>query len=710
MELRQRRVIRAFIGLTTALTLFTTCFGMSALLAPQTAAAAQTVPYKVNFQGRLTDNSGNILTDGLYNIKFRLFDALTVGTNKFEEDRIMTGVDNRIQITNGLFNIQFGDLTALSPTLFSGVFPLFLEVELPTPATATCATNGCAVFTEGAMTPRQPMASSPYAFNADTVDGIDSAGLVQLSVAQQTGSINVSGTITGIGSGLTSLNPTNLVQGSGAVTLQSATATALTLTSNLATTWSTTGVAQLTLQSGSGTLSLGSTTTLTASGALTIDSNTTSALNFGTGANAKTVTIGNTAGATAVTISSGTAGINIGDDATTKTIDIGGNVSSGTDTVNIATNATAADTIVIGNSNAATDITLVGGPSTTTSGTSGVIIGSATADATQINLQLDSSSVFVETGSTCSAVINQGSLYYNSASNVIRGCVNNAWEDMVSTAGLGLQLFGVVPDTGANPGDLASVVSGIAGPCKVAVGATPATVSWTGCTAYSGGRKVIVAAGTAASSGTGAVNTFQHLCLTGTNNQPVLSARGAEVLTLGSVSMPSVTAPILCLADIKMATNNNATISVIYDTRTYTTTLKETASINTTAPALGHLIQYSATRGTFIPMATAAGNNLAGVVVATTGAVSSSTVNAIIAVNGPASVKAITGTSNAVGSYILGSATAGYAAGNTLHPTDTTATTYYMLGIFRTPWTGGNACAINSDACAGSVLTSIDKR
>lgn len=181
MELRRRFRVRALIVLATAAQLLAISFGVSVLLNSNRADAAQQVPYKVNFQGRLTDNSGNILTDGLYNIKFRLFDALTVGTNKFEEDRVMTGVDNRVQITNGLFNIQFGDLTALSPVLFSGTYPLYLEVELPTPATASCATNGCAVFTEGAMTPRQPMASSPYAFNSDTLDGLNSASFAQLA-------------------------------------------------------------------------------------------------------------------------------------------------------------------------------------------------------------------------------------------------------------------------------------------------------------------------------------------------------------------------------------------------------------------------------------------------------------------------------------------------------------------------------------------------
>lgn len=187
-----RRLISRFAFTLVASALFLGTQIISAL----PAQAAQSIPYKINFQGRLTDQSGNILANGTYNIKFRLFDALTVGVNKWEEDRVFGGVDNRITVTNGLFNVQFGDVTGLTPALFSGIYPLYLEVELPTPATATCASNGCASFTEGAMTPRQPLASSPYAFNADTLDGLDSSALVQLTPAgQQTGSINVSGNI-----------------------------------------------------------------------------------------------------------------------------------------------------------------------------------------------------------------------------------------------------------------------------------------------------------------------------------------------------------------------------------------------------------------------------------------------------------------------------------------------------------------------------------
>jgi hypothetical protein len=142
-------------------------------------SAAQTVPYKVNFQGRVTDSSGAALPDGLYNMKFRIWTAASGGTNSWSETREAA---NRVQVTNGLFSVQLGDVTALSVGVFTAQ-PKYFEVELPTPATATCSTAACASWTEGAMTPRRPLGSSPYAINADTVDGIDGASLARNNAA-----------------------------------------------------------------------------------------------------------------------------------------------------------------------------------------------------------------------------------------------------------------------------------------------------------------------------------------------------------------------------------------------------------------------------------------------------------------------------------------------------------------------------------------------
>lgn len=243
----------------------------------QPAEAVQGIPYRINFQGRLADSSGNVLPDGYYNIKFRIWDALTSGTNLWQEDRIMTGSDNRVQVTNGLFSVQLGSLTALNPSVFNSSSQRYLEIELPSTATATCATNGCASFTEGAFTPRQPLAASPYAYNSDTLDGIDSAGFAQLSPgSQQTGFINISGNLTSGGS-LQGTSAT--LTGTGGLTLGAATSATGKIVFQNSTNSNT-----VTLQSGAVTpssFSLTLPTALGASGDCLKDTNGSGLLGFG---------------------------------------------------------------------------------------------------------------------------------------------------------------------------------------------------------------------------------------------------------------------------------------------------------------------------------------------------------------------------------------------------------------------------------------------
>ena len=143
---------------------------LGALVLGTPASAAQTVPYKMNFQGRLTNSAGNVMADGQYNMKFKLFSVVSGGSPIWEETRETT---NRVQVTNGVFSVQLGDVTALTPSVFTAQ-PLYFEIELPTTSTATCGTVSCASFngTE-IMSPRRPLGASPYAMNADTLDGID---------------------------------------------------------------------------------------------------------------------------------------------------------------------------------------------------------------------------------------------------------------------------------------------------------------------------------------------------------------------------------------------------------------------------------------------------------------------------------------------------------------------------------------------------------
>lgn len=160
----------------------------------QAAQAAQTAPATLNFQGRLTDTSGAPVPDGLYNIRFRAYlNAPTGGTAAWIETHDGT---NRIQVTNGIFNTQIGSITPFSASSFT-THTYYIEIELPTMLTAQCDGEPGGLphcmpsWTEGAMQPRQPIASHGSAMSADLIDGIDGADLAQFGAANTFTNSNV---------------------------------------------------------------------------------------------------------------------------------------------------------------------------------------------------------------------------------------------------------------------------------------------------------------------------------------------------------------------------------------------------------------------------------------------------------------------------------------------------------------------------------------
>jgi len=136
--------------------------------------------------------------------------------------------------------------------------------------------------------------------------------------------------------------------GFGAVTLSSGAGTALTITGNAASTFSTTA-GDLTIQGGSGTVSLGTSTVLSASGALSVES---------TGANALTLTGGAAStwstSAGAITITSGSGNI-ILDAANGGTANVQIGVGNG------GAGSTTPDILVLDDGSLATDPTEVDG-------------------------------------------------------------------------------------------------------------------------------------------------------------------------------------------------------------------------------------------------------------------------------------------------------------------------------------------------------------
>ena len=154
--------------------------GLAVVLSAVPVSAVSTVPTKINFQGRLTTAAGAPVADGLYNMKFAIYDAASGGTLKWSETRETT---NRVQVTGGLFSTHLGDVTAMDPTIFANgvTTPLYFEITLANPATATCSTASCQTW-ESAMN-RNQVATSAYAFNSDTLDGLDSTAFGQLGAS-----------------------------------------------------------------------------------------------------------------------------------------------------------------------------------------------------------------------------------------------------------------------------------------------------------------------------------------------------------------------------------------------------------------------------------------------------------------------------------------------------------------------------------------------
>jgi len=80
----------------------------AAVFAPATLFA------QMNYQGRLTDSSGNALPDGQYTLEFRLFDAATAGNEVWGpftlDGTTVAGHGAQAYVVNGRFNAILGSV------------------------------------------------------------------------------------------------------------------------------------------------------------------------------------------------------------------------------------------------------------------------------------------------------------------------------------------------------------------------------------------------------------------------------------------------------------------------------------------------------------------------------------------------------------------------------------------------------------------------
>ena len=320
----------------------------------------------------------------------------------------------------------------------------------------------------------------------------------------------------------------------------------------------------------------------------------------------------------------------------------------------------------------------------------GLQIGSQESDDVQANLGLDSYNAFDDDG-TCSATTNQGALYYNTASTSIRSCASGSWTDVITLNGLGLLAYGVMPESGSNPGDLASLsAANASGPCKVSWD-SPTSVRIAPCTAYSGGRKVTVPATTL--SGITAAGHWYHVSIS-KSGSPILSA--AQIDEGAGLPAWSATAPTVVLADVYVG--GGGAIQNIYDTRVFTTSTKVYATIDANNAPLGAVVRQGAAGQVALTTADGEGN-VRGVIVASSGSSSASAPNAIIVTSGPVFVKTVQ--SPAAGTVLTSSAaTRGYAYAGPL-----SVVPYSSLGVSQLQVSG--VCSASAN-CQFSQLIDLN--
>jgi trimeric autotransporter adhesin len=117
-------------------------------------AAAQ-IPDKLNYQGKLTNSSGQPVS-ATVSMVFQLYDVATGGSALYAEAQT-------VAVTNGIFNVAIGSET-----------PLSLPFDVP-------YFLGVTVGADPEMTPRQAVLSSPYALRATSADATSFAGNITLA-------------------------------------------------------------------------------------------------------------------------------------------------------------------------------------------------------------------------------------------------------------------------------------------------------------------------------------------------------------------------------------------------------------------------------------------------------------------------------------------------------------------------------------------------
>lgn len=231
--LKQRRALRT-AGLVTLCVAFITT-----LLFGAVSHAASGINQTLSFQGRLQTSAGAIVSDGYYNIQFKIYQdgdgtaagntgGSPAGSLKWTESYVNNGGTSGVQVKNGYFSVTLGSKTAFGSSVDWNQDTLWLSMNIAGTA-STCTTFGSGSCTaDGEMLPMKRLTSTPYALNAGAVGGLTSSDLIHnQNTAQQTSS---NFWISGVGRADTALQaPVVDTATAGTLTIGGTNATSITM-------------------------------------------------------------------------------------------------------------------------------------------------------------------------------------------------------------------------------------------------------------------------------------------------------------------------------------------------------------------------------------------------------------------------------------------------------------------------------------------------
>jgi hypothetical protein len=144
--------------------LFVLCgVSLPPLLSRGKVQAAAGINKQISFQGKVTNPNGTNVANGSYGFVFKLYTGASGGVATWTESDTLT-------VTDGVFQVNLGAVTTLPGSVDFNSDNIYLGITFNSdPA--------------GEMAPRIQLTASPYAFNADKLDGLDSTGFVQIAPA-----------------------------------------------------------------------------------------------------------------------------------------------------------------------------------------------------------------------------------------------------------------------------------------------------------------------------------------------------------------------------------------------------------------------------------------------------------------------------------------------------------------------------------------------